>query len=132
MSMPAPLQFHATDGWMGGWAGSAPANEDAVALELDDGGVILDCEGASERLLGYRPSELVSQHVSLILPQLAGVELRQQGQLNSRLRFLCSVAGYLRATARNGEKLASDVFINELGTAASPRLRMIVRRQEAA
>lgn len=106
------------------------AAEDAVALMLDESGMIQDCTGASEKLLGYRGSELVWRHVSTLLPQLAGVDLFPNGQLNSRLHFLCSIGGYFQALRRSGERFASDLFLNDLSNPGAPRLRMIVRPYE--
>jgi PAS domain-containing protein len=123
-------QRPAIDGGQRALPVSDMAADDAVALVLDDRGMIQECSGASEDLFGYRPNELVWQHVSLVLPQLAEVRLVENGQINSRLHFLCSLGGYFRALTRSGEQFASDLFLNDLGKPGAPRLRLIVRREE--
>jgi PAS domain-containing protein len=122
-------QHQVIDNSPGALPASGMAADDAVALVLDDRGMIQECSGASEDLFGYGPSELVWQHVSLVLPQLAEVRLVENGQLNSRLHFLCGLGGYFRALTRSGEQFASDLFLNDLGKPGSPRLRLIVRRE---
>jgi len=102
--------------------------EDGVAtLLLDQRGMIRGCNGASENLFGYRRSEVVWQHVSMLLPQLADTELVCAGQLNPRLLFLCRIGGYFKAQKQNGQSFASDLFLLNLSNSDSSDLRMIVR-----
>lgn len=115
----------------GAWRGPAVA-EDAAALTIDERGVIRDCDYGVEALFGYRRSEVVWRHVSMLLPQLADVELVQAGEPNSNLRFLCHIGSHFQALHRDGDQLACDIFLNDLRNPGMRNLRMIVRRVEAA
>jgi len=117
----------ADDGWRG------PASDDAVAaLTLDERGVIRDCDHAVEALFGYRRSEVVWRHVSMLLPQLAGIDMAQAGEPTSNLRFLCRIGGRFQALRRSGEHMACDIFLNDLRNPGMRNLRMIVRRAAPA
>ena len=103
-------------------------DEDGVAdLLLDQRGMIRGCNGASANLFGYRRSEIVWQHISLLLPQLADTNLVCDGELNPRLLFLCRIGGYFKAQRQNGQSFASDLFLMNLSNPGSSDLRMIVR-----
>jgi hypothetical protein len=108
------------------------AREDMAVLTLDDRGMICDCDRASETLFRYRRSELVWQHVSMLLPQLAGLELMSNGQPNPRLRFLCHIGRHFQAVTQDGEHFASELFLNVLDNMGRSRLLLIVRPAEAA
>lgn len=106
---------------------SAGSQEDVAALTLDDRGMVCDCNHAGETLFKYRRSEMVWRHVSLLLPQLAGLDLVQDGQPNPRLRFLCRIGRHFQAVTRDGAHFASEIYLNVLDTAGHGRLSLIVR-----
>ncbi|MCX7173603.1 MAG: hypothetical protein NT159_06725 [Proteobacteria bacterium] len=106
---------------------AARAGEDFAAMTLDDRGMIRDCNRASEMLFRYRRSELVWRHVSMLLPQLAELELMQNGQPNSRLRFLCRSGRHFQAVTQDGGHFASELFLNRLNNTEHGGLSLIVR-----
>ena len=53
----------------------AGAEEDAAVLTINGGGTVCDCNGEGEALFKYRRHEVIGQHVSLLLLQLAELEL---------------------------------------------------------
>ena len=128
--MPAPSLAGASECNAGASPESLLIDEEQAALTLDQCGVIRDCNEAGAQLFGYRRAELIRQHVSLLLPQLADVELLKDGRLNDRLRFLCSITGYFQGLRRSGERFASDLFLLDLFNSGCPDLRMIVRRDQ--
>lgn len=105
-------------------AGSA---EDIAVLTLDEHGTILDCSRAAEWLFRYRRSELVWQHVSMLLPQLARVALMQDGQPNPDLRFRCRIGHLFRTVAQGGETFSSELYFTALSSDGHRRLLLIVR-----
>ena len=107
------------------------AAADSAALMLDERGMICDCDRSAESLFGYRRSEMVWRHVSMLLPQLQQVELLEDGQVNSRIRFLSQLDGYFHAVDRLGKRFGVDLFLVELGNPGLPRLRLIVRGGDA-
>jgi len=106
------------------------AREDLAVLTLDDRGMICDCDRASETLFRYRRSELVWKHVSVLLPQLAGLELMPNGQPNPRLRFLCRIGRHFQVVTQDGEHFASELLLNVLDNMGRNRLLLIVRPAE--
>jgi len=106
--------------------------QDVAALILNDRGMICDCNRDSEMLFKYRRSELVWRHVSMLLPQLAKVEMLENGQPNPHLRFLCRIGRYFESVACGGEHFASALFLNLLDSTGHGRLSLIVRPAEAA
>ena len=103
------------------------AGEDVAALTLDDSGMICDCNGASEALFKYRRSDVVRQHVSMLLPQLAELDVMQNGEVNPRLRFLCHIGRSFQAVAQDGQRFAGELFLNVLDNMARGHVSLLVR-----
>lgn len=108
-------------------AGVAGTGEDAAVLTVDERGMLCDCNHAGEVLFKYRRRELVWKHFSMLLPQLADVDLMPNGQPNPRLRFLCRIGCQLQAVNRDGERFDCDLFLNAIDGTGHGRLRLIVR-----
>ncbi len=111
---------------------TAGAEEDVAALALDDCGMVCDCNRAGEALFKYRRSELVWRHVSILLPQLAEMELMKNGQPNQHLRYLCRIGRHFQAVTQDGERFVSELFLNLLDNMEHGRLSLIVRPAEEA
>lgn len=101
--------------------------EDLATLTLDDLGVICHCNLAGEVLFKYRLGDLVQHHVSLLLPQLAGLDMMQKGEPNSHLRFLSHIGCHFQAVTKDGERFASQIYLNILDHNGHNRLSLIVR-----
>ncbi len=104
--------------------------DDVAAMTLDGNGVIRHCNTASAMLFKYGRGELVQRHVSVILPQLAEMELMEHGELNSRLRFLFHTGVHFRAVTQEGQAFNGDIFLNVLDNTAGGRLSLLVRPTE--
>jgi len=100
--------------------------ENKAVLTLDERGMILDCDRAGEALFKYRRNDLVCRHVSMLLPQLAELELMANGQPNPRLRFLCRIGCNLQTVTHDGERFASELFLTALDGNGHSRLLLIV------
>jgi len=108
-------------------AASGEAVEDAAVLTVDERGMVRDCNHAGELLFRYPRRDLVWRHVSLLLPQLADLDLMPNGEPNRRLRFLCRIGQHLEAVTRDRQRFACDLFVNALDGARPQRLVLIVR-----
>jgi PAS domain S-box-containing protein len=108
-------------------ANAARAVKDVAALTLDDRGMVCDCNRAGEALFRYSRSELVWRHVSMVLPQLAGLEMMANGEPNPRLRFLCRIGRQFQAVTHDGRRFASELFLSLLDSKGHGRLSLIVR-----
>ena len=107
--------------------GAAAWEELTATLVLDERGMICDCHGACEALFDYGSSELLGRHVCLLLPQLADMELLQDGQPNPRLRYLCRVGQQFEAQRKDGARFDSEIFLNLLAAKDRGCLSLIVR-----
>lgn len=83
------------------------------AVWLDDTGVILECSPALASLFGYTRPELVSQHVSVVLPDLSTAYAFRDGALNPMLAFLCHLGHPFHALKRNGEAFGAELHFVE-------------------
>jgi PAS domain-containing protein len=92
--------------------------------------MIRDCNRAGEALFKYRRRELVWRHVSMLVPQLATSDLMQDGQPNPRLRFLNRIGRRFEAVAHDGERFATDLFLNLLDSTGTGRLSLILHLVE--
>jgi hypothetical protein len=107
--------------------------EEVAVLTLDERGMMRDCNRGGELLFKYRRGELVWRHISMLLPQLANMELLPHGEPNPRLRYFCHIGGQLEAVAQDGEHFACVIYLNLLENAAEHGpLVLIVRPAEEA
>jgi PAS domain-containing protein len=104
--------------------------EDNARLTLDSRGKITDCNAAVETLFKSKRSALLRRHISVLLPQLAQLELVKSGQINPHLRFLIRIGRQFQALSQDGEHFASEIFLNVLGSAGSQQISLIVRPVE--
>lgn len=106
---------------------AAVSLEPTAVLTLDDRGMIRDCTEVCETLFKYRRSELVWQHVSMLLPELAKLDPMQNGQPNPYLQFLCRIGHRFWVITGDKERFASELFLNLLDSTGHGRLSLIVR-----
>ena len=106
---------------------TCPAEAATAVLALDEGGIVCNCNSNAEVLFKYCHSELVGCHVSQLLPQLAGVNLIQNGRPNPRIHFLCRIGRQFQGMAQDGEYFAATLLLNVLDTKGCGRIALIVR-----
>lgn len=109
-------------------AASSQTNRHAglATIALDDNGFIKACSTACEMLFGYRHTELLGCHVSLLLPKLEGVALIIGNEINPRLKYLCHCAIPFLARRRDGGVFSGEVFFNRLNN-TDTGVQVIVR-----
>ena len=128
-ALASPAAPTAADETLPGRSGNIPlgAGSNAAELWLDERGMICDCSGASEALFKYRRSELVWRHVAVLLPQFEALKLIHDGQINPHLRFHCRIGRHYQVVAQDGERFASEIFLNLLDHKGDGRIFLIVR-----
>lgn len=97
-----------------------------ATIALNDDGLIQGCSPACEKMFGYRLTELLGSHVSVLLPKLEGVVLVGRNEINPRLKYLCHCAIPFLARRRDGGIFAGEVFFNRLSV-EKLGLQVIVR-----
>lgn len=101
--------------------------EAAPVLTLDKRGMIRDCNRAGEAFFGYHRREMFWHHVSMLMPELATLDLIVDEQPNPRLRFLSRVGRHFETVARDGTRSTVEVFLNLLDGRGAGRLSLILR-----
>ncbi len=109
-----------------------PAWHEPPALSLDERGMIKDCSKSFERLAGYRRSELVWHHVSMVFPQLGEIELFQAGQINPMLHYLSHCGHIYQMLNHLGYSLSSNISFFTLENSGKKILRLVVCPLESA
>ena len=99
---------------------------DPLSLTLDKHGMIRNCSKSFGRLFDYQHHDLLSQHVSMLFPQLSGIDLLQDGRINPFLDFLCHCDHIFYATSRQGGRLRSYLNFVHLERDGRNILRLIV------
>jgi PAS domain S-box-containing protein len=117
-----PRPDHVTNGHDGRIEGHEP-----VSILLDEQGKIVDCCQGSERLFGFHRSELVSQHISRLFPQLSEFQLLSNGRLNSLLDYLCHCGTSFLTQNRRGHIFNSELhFVELLDRGPMRTIRLII------
>ena len=115
------------------WTDEHPAEwYEPPTLALDERGMICNCNKSGERLFGYRPHDLVWQHVSMLFPQLTGVAVVQEGRFNPLLYFLCLCGKLFQSQNRQGDTFLSNLSFVRLENDSKPILRLIVSPSDNA
>ena len=98
-----------------------------VIVTLDEQGHITDCSAAIESLFGYPGADLAGRHVSVLFPELEKIELLRNGNVNSRIAFLCHCGKTFGALRRTGEIFDSEIFISKVGSGDTWHFLMVIR-----
>ncbi len=99
------------------------AESSRCAITLNDYGLILYCDAAVESMFGYRCSDLTGTHISVLLPELAHMELISGVNIGSRLAFLCRCGKIFNAAQEDGKLFTAKLSITKIGDTDS---RMIL------
>lgn len=99
---------------------------DPAEFILDKSGNIRDCNKTSEELFGYSLRELISQHISKLLPQLAELEVIHDGQFNRQFVYLCHCGCLFIAQNHYGVTFPSELCLVNLSHAGTQVLKLFV------
>ncbi|HEY8085541.1 MAG TPA: PAS domain-containing protein [Methylophilaceae bacterium] len=97
-----------------------------MELVLNELGMICDWNSQFRNWLGYRRSDLVFRHISVLLPKLADIKLMCGKQINPRLRFLFRVGYQFQLVSFAGNHVEGTLFINEMENRGRRYLRTII------
>jgi hypothetical protein len=97
-----------------------------MELVLNELGMICDWNSQFRSWLGYRRSDLVFRHISVLLPKLANIKLMCGKQINPRLRFLFRVGYQFQLVSFAGRQVEGTLFINDMENRGRHYLRTII------
>lgn len=83
-------------------------------LVVDSHGVIRTCSTQLELLFGYDDARLRGQHISVLIPELAGVRPLVGDVLNPLFSFACRSGRTLAARRRSGQTLVCELQLVRL------------------
>lgn len=107
------------------------AGNEPASLAIDREGVIGDCSDNAAALFGFHREELLGRSISLLFPQLAGIEWLEKGQPNHRVSYLAHIGHCFAALSRDGRQFASKLFVNELSNGTFTGVLLLVRPVES-
>ena len=102
--------------------------DNTAALTLDEKGMIRDCTGAAESLLGRNRGELTKMQVGRIIPGLRDIPLFGKEGINPRLGFLCRCGHRFLVRGGGGDEFECELHLFDPGNTSSPALRLILDR----
>ncbi len=97
-----------------------------MELVLNELGMICDWNSQFRDWLGYRRSDLVFRHISVLLPKLAEIKLMCGKQINPRLRFLFRIGHRFQLVDFGGKYFEGTLFINEMENRGRRYLRTTI------
>ncbi len=95
--------------------GHRSAESSYCTFTLNDYGLILYCDVAVESMFGYHCSDLTGTHISVLLPELARMELTSGTGIDSRLAFLCRCGKVFNAAQKDGNLFPTKLSITKIG-----------------
>lgn len=101
--------------------------KETATLTLYDNGIIRTCSQAGRELLDCSPSELIGQHITRLLPQLADIKLVYGKRANPYLRFLSRMGHRFEVVKMNGTNFVGELFFNDVEYFGQHHLRIIIR-----
>jgi PAS domain-containing protein len=111
---------------------AAQASEDFARLTLDSRGMIYDCNATAESLFKAHRSSVILQHVSLLIPELAELELMPNCEVNPQLRFLSRIGCSFQAVNQHGERFPVTLIVRLHESAGYGKLSLLLRPFEAS
>lgn len=97
-----------------------------AVLMISDTGTIQECNKAFEKLFGYLSVDILCKHVSMLLPQLAGIPLMNGEEINPRLRWLSRIGHPFVAIGLGSIQFASQLFIHKIENPDQHYLRLVI------
>ena len=102
------------------------AFDNKIDLSLNEQGMIFDCNVPTGGLFGYRRSELAWRHISELMPELAGIKLMRDDQVNPRLRFLSHIGHRFQLLGLGGKPFEVRFFILDMENQGRRYLRAMI------
>lgn len=96
-----------------------------IEIELDEAGIIRNCNGTCEAMVGFSRDELVSHPISMLIHKLAEFPLILNHDLNPVLDYLCHCGMPFQVERKAGGTFFSEVRFIHLQHLKTPRLRLL-------
>ncbi len=96
-----------------------------IEIELDEDGIIRNCNGICEELVGFRKEELVSRPVSMLVRKLSEYQIVLNHKLNPVLDYICHCGMPFQMKNKAGETFFSQIKFVYLQHLKVPKVRLL-------
>lgn len=96
-----------------------------IEIELDEEGIIRNCNGICEELVGFRKEELISKPISMLVRKLSEYQLILNHTLNPVLDYICHCGMPFQMKNKAGETFFSQIKFVYLQHLKVPKVRLL-------
>lgn len=109
-----------------GAASITPHYESTVMeIELDEKGIIRDCNDTCEELVGFKREELVSMPISMLIRKLSEYQIILNHNLNPVLDYICHCGMPFQVKGKAGDTFFSQIKFVHLRHLKVPMIRLL-------
>jgi PAS domain S-box-containing protein len=107
-------------------AGALPRHDSAVMeIELDEKGIIRNCNSICEELVGFTREELVARPISLLIRKLSEYQIVLNHHLNPVLDYICHCGMPFQVMNKAGETFFSQIRFVHMQHLKEPTVRLL-------
>ncbi len=96
-----------------------------IEIELDEKGIIRNCNDTCEELVGFTREELVSRPISLLIRKLSEYQIVLNHNLNPVLDYICHCGMPFQVKNKAGETFFSQIRFVHLQHLKEPTVRLL-------
>ena len=102
-------------------------NPEKAWFQLDEEGMIRDCDHSACEIFGCDSTDLLGRHISRLLPQLGSKALVCGTHLDPQLAHECHIGRRFDAADAVGRQMPVELFLNLLCVGGSLRVSLFVQ-----
>jgi PAS domain S-box-containing protein len=96
-----------------------------IEIELDESGIIRNCNGICEELVGFTREELVSKPISMLIRKLSEYQIILNHNLNPVLDYICHCGMPFQMKNKAGDTFYSEIRFVYLSHLRVPKVRLL-------
>lgn len=96
-----------------------------IEIDLDETGIIRDCNEACEQIVGFRREELVSHPISMLIRKLSEYQVVLNHDLNPVLDYICHCGMLFQVKRKAGAPFFSQLRFVYLQNLKYPMVRLL-------
>lgn len=103
-----------------------PVHESAmIEIELDETGIIQNCNVTCEEMVGFKKEELVARPISMLIRKLSEYQIILNHSLNPVLEYICHCGMPFQVKSKAGDTFFSQIRFVHLQHLNVPRVRLL-------
>lgn len=96
-----------------------------IEIDMDERGLIRNCNGTCEEMVGFSRDELVSRPISLLIRTLSEYQLILDHDLNPVLDYICHCGMLFQVKSKAGDTFLSQIRFVHLQHLKVPKVRLL-------